>query len=637
MASHLGISRPSIDPNRLSAENIRFITDWLQHEGPISRRQYIPTRLLDLAPTDQAPPTPQLDTEDASFPDPVLVDTRQTPLTSFQDQAVPYVALSYCWGSSGPPLKTEKHTLAERLRGIPIQSMPLCFQDAIKVVRALGLRYIWIDALCIIQDDAVDWQREAGSMFDIFHNSFVTLGVAATSSCHESFLAKALPRFHIRFQSTTNPEISGIFSLHAAPPSEIPEVGSNWGRPLSPFDGDMFASEWNRRGWVWQEQNMTPMLLMFGESMIHLRGAGVHSEDGSNSGSLHLISNLGSRTDDTKTDDTELESDWYSWMRKYSQRTLTYPQDRLPAVSGLAKWFTKTFRREHPYYAGHWHSKVNFWRSLFWTAESPHTSFSELITSLTAPEGFTAPSWSWASRMSIVHWENIHFFTPHSLEYGKYSYSATTSLDDREDEETHLHHCSILSCDIVPVGVDPTGAVKQGKLVVQGRLKPIPSLPTSGEYLAAMNSKAHKWTWRLPSSTEMQQIFCTLDWIPSGFRPSSIAEMDDIFNDNDDGDDSYNTNNVSGDPDPNDPQLQLHMLLMGIDFRKTRQDYDEEYWGRRRYRRYSLRGLLLFPHPSGDSDVYVRVGIFQISQKYFKGDDSPEFFDDVEDRVVAIV
>ncbi len=150
-------------------------------------------------------------------------------------------------------------------------------------------------------------------MFDIFHRSFVTLGVASTSSCHESFLDAKSQRFYIEFQSKTKAEVSRVISLHKAPPTSSPTT-YNWGRPIDPWERDLVSSERNQRGWVWQEQNMAPRLPVFGESMFHLRGRGVDSEDGSTGGSQHIIS-------DPAKGRFDGEMAWYEWMNEYSRRS----------------------------------------------------------------------------------------------------------------------------------------------------------------------------------------------------------------------------------------------------------------------------------------------------------------------------
>jgi hypothetical protein len=92
-----------------------------------------------------------------------------------------YNCLSYCWGQ-GMTLKTTQETLDLHKARIPWQSLPKTFQDAIEFTRRLGVRYIWIDSLCIIQHDKEDWERESAKMYEVYRKSYLTL--AATSSAN---------------------------------------------------------------------------------------------------------------------------------------------------------------------------------------------------------------------------------------------------------------------------------------------------------------------------------------------------------------------------------------------------------------------------------------------------------------------
>ncbi|KAJ3464978.1 hypothetical protein MRS44_005636 [Fusarium solani] len=77
-----------------------------------------------------------------------------------------YCALSYCWGTSQH--KTTAQTrIADHQNGIEIEELPQVFKDAIRITHEIGLRYLWVDSLCIIQDDAEDWEVEAGR--DVMH------------------------------------------------------------------------------------------------------------------------------------------------------------------------------------------------------------------------------------------------------------------------------------------------------------------------------------------------------------------------------------------------------------------------------------------------------------------------------------
>ena len=123
---------------------------------------------------------------DANVPPPTRVidiDLQDEPLlprlylTSAQDLNMKYVALSHCWGHS-KILILEKHMLETMTHGIDWSRLPRTFQDAMIVTRRLGLRYLWIDSLCIIQDSQEDWIRESGTMQNVYANCVLTIAAS---------------------------------------------------------------------------------------------------------------------------------------------------------------------------------------------------------------------------------------------------------------------------------------------------------------------------------------------------------------------------------------------------------------------------------------------------------------------------
>ncbi|KAH7412357.1 heterokaryon incompatibility protein-domain-containing protein [Phaeosphaeria sp. MPI-PUGE-AT-0046c] len=87
-----------------------------------------------------------------------------------------YATLSYCWGGYNE-VRTLKSNLQDRCVGISWTELPSVFQQAVTVTRGLGIQYLWIDALCIVQDDAVDWRAEAGQMANVYWNGACRLAI----------------------------------------------------------------------------------------------------------------------------------------------------------------------------------------------------------------------------------------------------------------------------------------------------------------------------------------------------------------------------------------------------------------------------------------------------------------------------
>ncbi|KAF2799255.1 hypothetical protein K505DRAFT_266024, partial [Melanomma pulvis-pyrius CBS 109.77] len=95
------------------------------------------------------------------------------------DVSVDYVALSYCWGPQAQKqILTQYNSSEWRSKGLSIVPLPRTIQDAVTVTRGLGLRYLWVDSLCIIQDSQEDIEQEIGKMQYVYENAYVTVVAA---------------------------------------------------------------------------------------------------------------------------------------------------------------------------------------------------------------------------------------------------------------------------------------------------------------------------------------------------------------------------------------------------------------------------------------------------------------------------
>jgi hypothetical protein len=103
-----------------------------------------------------------------------------------------YAALSYCWGGPQPRMTTVADLEEHMTRGIPVDDLPATIQDAISVTRCLGLQYLWIDALCIIQDNDADKVRHGAGMGKVYRTATITICASIAKAVSEGFLS--LPR-----------------------------------------------------------------------------------------------------------------------------------------------------------------------------------------------------------------------------------------------------------------------------------------------------------------------------------------------------------------------------------------------------------------------------------------------------------
>lgn len=172
-----------------------WIGNCLQHCEPETRPTALPTRLLDIGGPD--------DTRLR------LLATSKQMLQDASSQIWRYAALSHCWGdptAGNPPLRTTLENIKERLNDIPFQELPKNYQDAIIVCRSLDIRYLWIDSLCIIQNDRIDWETESPRMAPYYKNAYITSIPAAATPCNDGFLDRSStkrPPVEVKFQFLT--------------------------------------------------------------------------------------------------------------------------------------------------------------------------------------------------------------------------------------------------------------------------------------------------------------------------------------------------------------------------------------------------------------------------------------------------
>ncbi|KAG8169813.1 hypothetical protein KVR01_000558 [Diaporthe batatas] len=464
----------------------------------------LPTRLLDLFPDRPSP------SGDVTPDDIVLFETaslrEMEGKAGSQTGSFRYAALSSCWGGVDPPAKTTNANFKHGSRNIGLSSLPQCLKDAVTVTRDLGVRYLWIDALCIIQGDTDDWVRESGTMFRVFRNAFFTIGAAASASFDDGFLRHRPRQIRVPFSSSFNPQVRGSITLSTIPIlTTEPELFPS----ISPLDRDLEASEWDTRGWVWQQQMLTKRLLIFGKETINFKCIHcVQSEE-------DCWSNFDSSTY-TLGDQTRQE--WRDWVEYFSQTDLPCIQEKLPAVSGLAKIMDENSSTagEPPaeYLAGIWRSSRekdlhSGWRGqLCWRLRREDSTFKQMLESLrnTSMGSYSAPSWSWASRSEAVGWRSASYIMMRHYPYREGPQRFQARFED--------YHGILM-------GPDPMGRVMPGTyLKISGLMRQTP-IPVN---TAEPHDRRAMLEWRVPSLSP--HFSFSLDWKHSPDGADGHAEGD---------------------------------------------------------------------------------------------------------------
>ncbi|KAE8308444.1 heterokaryon incompatibility protein-domain-containing protein [Aspergillus transmontanensis] len=340
---------------------LSWVQDCFENHPKCQRPSTMPTRLVDLGDDDKGTICLREDIKQISR----------------------YIALSHSWQfSDARNCMTLKDNYESRKRLLPQQGISQTFHDAIKVARWLGVRYLWIDTFCIIQDDPDDWAQQASHMGDIFEGAYITIAV----HCYQS-----------------SPPTDGCF-LERKVIHEVALPDDNGDRfPVFIRCAEAGLHNVNedpslmRRGWCVQERLLSPRILHFRpwevsfECFTHRRceceKMPLDIRDDIYIGMCEKeLANFRHISGPRQ----ELDEDgfWYAWQDivwVYSAADVTVPTDRLAALSSMVQRMPRQIFGD--YLAGLWSKKLI--EQLAWTTRPKFKYFRY--------QQYIAPSFSWAS------------------------------------------------------------------------------------------------------------------------------------------------------------------------------------------------------------------------------------------------
>ena len=313
------------------------------------------------------------------------------------------------------------------MSNIPFRLLPATLQDAIVVTRQLGGRYLWIDALCIIQDDDDDKAREIHAIPSIYQGSILTISAACSSSCQQGFLYTRMP-----------------YPPGVVLPTLCPGNVAGAAQAISMGDKRSFAEPIHSRGWTYQEHVLSTRILQYETTEIKWTCPSRRCDAGHENTEwrVPLASEF---PDSNEKSEASLYAKWTNHVENYSGRRLTIPGDRLIAFSAIASKFAEHCEvGPSEYLAGLW--KRTLIPYLLWRVSDPG---GEYFVWDKKSSSWIAPSWSWGSVLGEVSW---------------------LLMDTELEGENGIRAIAkVLSSGTTPANINaPFAAVRDGRLTVKG-------------------------------------------------------------------------------------------------------------------------------------------------------------------------
>jgi hypothetical protein len=256
-----------------------------------------------------------------------------------------------------PACRTTVETLKANLTSIPWDTLPATFQDAIDFTRRLGLQYIWIDSVCIIQDDAKDWSEQSSLMADIYKNAYVTLCATASAS-DDGGLYLSTPQYWTPRSILVRKEDNLEYEIHIRHQMAERHFQTDRDPARKSKEFPLLA-----RAWTYQERLLSPRLVHFTAGEVMWECSEVSAcecfEPGTNARPHYLIAESEKRLHQKAIEQPlfKKEEHWREIVSSYSTLKLSFEKDKLPALSGVAKEIF-SFRPKDEYLAGLWKNSI---------------------------------------------------------------------------------------------------------------------------------------------------------------------------------------------------------------------------------------------------------------------------------------
>lgn len=375
-----------------------------------------------------------------------------------------YIAVSYRWPERFPgEAKSTRDTVREKKGGLNVSKLPQIFNDVFQVAMRMGISYVWIDSLCIIQDDPEDWNHEAALMSQIYQSAYLTVATAVSEGAPNLGLFRHGDTSEFLYEKFVCP-------LEDGSSEEVMVMKTQ----VETYTESLLIS----RGWCFQERELSRRIVHYTETQVLWECRTIRASEGLPNGfEPSKYDDWKKRMLDSDLGGEDVNYAWRQAVEDYSSRHLTKVTDKLPALAGLAaaiRDYKPAFCR---YLAGLWED--DFVSSLAW-ASTP-VGINGFVTNERYSE-YIAPTWSWASVAGPVSYStlrrkpsspaNITYMTIESSRSSQSGSSISSDTSLEQDANPALYKLQILNIVVQPSTADPFGAVRHAVIKCTAALVP---------------------------------------------------------------------------------------------------------------------------------------------------------------------
>ncbi|KAI0486828.1 heterokaryon incompatibility protein-domain-containing protein [Xylaria cf. heliscus] len=301
------------------------------------------------------------------------------------NDAIQYLTLSHCWGSY-QPIYLDNKTIHEFTNPTSVSKLPKTYQHALTVTHELGFQYIWIDSLCILQDEKnkQDWEEQSKLMGSIYSHAVCNIAATWASDGRDGCFSTNDPFSREPTRITLSPDLDWWSESTSSQQYHLWQEDS--------YHEDILAAPLNQRGWVVQERYLSRRQLNFAKRQIYWECHELMASEQFPTGIVNFERGIKTFTRHVYNlskpclHSSEIRQSWADLVNLYSRCQLTKESDKLVAISGLAREVGSILK--DTCIQGLW--KKDFYQQLCWKAILVEGAGS------TTTGCRNIPTWSWA-------------------------------------------------------------------------------------------------------------------------------------------------------------------------------------------------------------------------------------------------